>query len=139
MIFLRRSVHPSTRRLCTVFPARGASFTRGISSVSTWEPFTRLLRDAAVTLAIGDVDGETHRLLEVTEEALMAGIAQAREGNRLWHVIRAIQTHVEGEGFNVLREYQDTGSGAKCTKNPISLISWARAVGGPRIIPFCQG
>lgn len=74
--------------------------------------------DAAVTLAIGDVDGETRRLLEVTEEALMAGIAQAREGNRLWHVIRAIQIHVEGEGFNVLREYQGHGIGRKMHEKP---------------------
>ncbi len=74
--------------------------------------------DAAVTLAIGDVDDETRRLLEVTEGALMAGIAHAREGNRLWHVIRAIQTHVEGEGFNVLREYQGHGIGRKMHEKP---------------------
>ena len=74
--------------------------------------------DAAVTLTIGKVDEETERLLEVTQGALMAGIAQAREGNRLWNVIRAIQAHVERFGFNVLREYQGHGIGRHMHEKP---------------------
>lgn len=74
--------------------------------------------DAAITLAIGEVDAETHHLLEVTEGALMAGIAQAREGNRLWNVIRAIQSHVERAGLNVLREYQGHGIGRNMHEEP---------------------
>jgi methionyl aminopeptidase len=74
--------------------------------------------DAAVTLAIGEVDGETRRLLEVTEGALMAGIAQARAGGRLWNVIRAIQAYVEQMGFNVLREYQGHGIGRRMHEEP---------------------
>jgi methionyl aminopeptidase len=74
--------------------------------------------DAAITLAIGEIDRETRRLLEVTEGALMAGIAQAQEGNRLWNLIRAIQSHVEQHGFNVLREYQGHGIGRKMHEEP---------------------
>jgi methionyl aminopeptidase len=74
--------------------------------------------DAAITLAIGEVDADTQRLLEVTEGALMAGIAQAREDNRLWNVIRAIQFHVERLGFNVLREYQGHGIGRNMHEKP---------------------
>jgi methionyl aminopeptidase len=74
--------------------------------------------DAAITLAIGEVDEETKRLLEVTKGALMTGIAQARQGNRLWNLIRAIQSHVEGAGFNVLREYQGHGIGRNMHEEP---------------------
>lgn len=74
--------------------------------------------DAAVTLAIGEVDEGTQRLLEVTEGALMAGIARARAGNRLWNVIRAIQSQVELVGFNVLREYQGHGIGRNMHEKP---------------------
>jgi methionyl aminopeptidase len=74
--------------------------------------------DAAVTLAIGDVDEETQRLLETTEGALMAGIAKAKAGTRLWNVIRAIQAHVERHGFNVLREYQGHGIGRNMHEKP---------------------
>ncbi len=74
--------------------------------------------DAAITLAIGAVDAETQCLLEATEGALMAGIVQAHEGNRLWNVIRAIQSHVERKGFNVLREYQGHGIGRSMHEKP---------------------
>jgi len=74
--------------------------------------------DAAVTLAIGALDGETGRLLEVTEAALNAGIAQARHGSHLWSIIRAIQSYVERRGFNVLREYQGHGIGRRMHEKP---------------------
>lgn len=74
--------------------------------------------DAAVTLPIGEVDEETQRLLRVTNEALTAGIAQARDGNHLWNVIRAIQSCVEQNGFNVLHEYQGHGIGRLMHEKP---------------------
>ena len=74
--------------------------------------------DAAVTLAIGDIDEEARRLLKVTEGALMAGIAQAYEGNHLWNLIRAIQSYVEMQGLNVLHEYQGHGIGRQMHEKP---------------------
>ena len=90
-----------------------------IISIDVGAVYKGFYGDAAITLAIGDeVDGDTQRLLKVTEGALMAGIAQAREGNRLWNVIRAIQSHVEQKGFNVLREYQGHGIGRRMHEKP---------------------
>ncbi len=74
--------------------------------------------DAAITLGVGRVDEETQRLLEVTQGALMSGIAQVRAGNRLWNVISAIQSYVEQRGFNVLREYQGHGIGRNMHEKP---------------------
>src|SRR3954466_765248 len=39
--------------------------------------------DAAVTIPIGQVSEEARRLMKVTEESLLAGIDQIRDGNRL--------------------------------------------------------
>ncbi len=90
-----------------------------IISIDVGSIYKGFYGDAAITLAIGDeVDRDTQRLLEVTEGALMAGIAQARDGNRLWNVIRAIQSHVEQKGFNVLREYQGHGIGRRMHEKP---------------------
>jgi len=74
--------------------------------------------DAAITLPIGEVDEEARRLLEVTERALMAGIRQAYEGNRLWNLIQAIESSVETAGFQVLREYQGHGIGRAMHEKP---------------------
>ena len=74
--------------------------------------------DSAITLAIGEVDEESQRLLQVTEAALMVGIDECYEGNHLWNMIRAIQTYVEKSGFNVLREYQGHGIGREMHEEP---------------------
>ncbi len=89
-----------------------------IISIDVGAVYKGFYGDAAITLAIGKVDEEAQRLLEVTEGALMAGIAQVREGNRLWNVIRAIQAYVERSGFNVLREYQGHGIGRNMHEEP---------------------
>jgi methionyl aminopeptidase len=100
-------------------PSSRRTLNRGdIISIDVGAIYRGFYGDAAVTLAIGDVDAETERLLHATEGALMAGISQAQTGNRLWNVIRAIQSHVEQLGFNVLREYQGHGIGRKMHEKP---------------------
>ena len=74
--------------------------------------------DAATTIAIGEVGDDVKRLMEATQDALMEGIKAAKGGGRLWNVIRAIQTHVVGAGFDVLREYQGHGIGRGLHEDP---------------------
>jgi methionyl aminopeptidase len=61
--------------------------------------------DSAITVPVGRIAPETQKLLDVTEEALYLGIAQARIGNRIGDVASAIQKHVESKGYSVVREY----------------------------------
>jgi methionyl aminopeptidase len=91
---------------------------RDILSIDVGAVYKGFYGDAAITLAVGEVDEETHRLLEITEGALMAGIAKAHTSNRLWSVIRAIQSYVEQRGYNVLREYQGHGIGRNMHEKP---------------------
>jgi methionyl aminopeptidase len=70
--------------------------------------------DAAQTLAVGEPSGEARRLLEVTREALYAGIDQARAGQRVGDVSWAVQKRVEQAGYSVVRTL--VGSGARCTR-----------------------
>jgi methionyl aminopeptidase len=51
------------------------------------------------------------RLARVTGEAMWAGIRVVRPGATLGDVGHAIQTHAEGEGFSVVREYCGHGIG----------------------------
>jgi methionyl aminopeptidase len=89
-----------------------------IISIDVGAVYKSYYGDAAVTLAIGNVDAEDQRLMEVTYSALMSGIAKARAGDRLWNVIRAIQSYVEQHGFSVLREYQGHGIGRHMHEKP---------------------
>ncbi|NLM38226.1 MAG: type I methionyl aminopeptidase, partial [Firmicutes bacterium] len=74
--------------------------------------------DAAVTVGVGEIAPEHQRLLEVTREALWKGISAARAGNRLSAVSRAIQEHVESNGFSVVRDFVGHGIGQTMHEEP---------------------
>jgi methionyl aminopeptidase len=50
--------------------------------------------DSAYSFAVGDVSTEKQRLLDATQQALMLGIEQVVEGNKVYDIAKAIQTHV---------------------------------------------
>ncbi len=74
--------------------------------------------DSAVTVAVGAVDDRTERLLEVTAQALDAGIAAARVGNHIGDIGAAVQTVVENAGFNVVRDLVGHGIGVEFHEEP---------------------
>lgn len=74
--------------------------------------------DGAWTFAVGQISEEKARLLRVTEESLYKGIAQAIEGNFLGDVSYSIQTHVEEEGFSIVRELVGHGIGRNLHEEP---------------------
>jgi len=67
--------------------------------------------DAAYTYGVGQIDDEADRLLRATREALDAGIAAAKPGNRLGDIGHAVQTVAEGAGFSVVRDLVGHGIG----------------------------
>jgi methionyl aminopeptidase len=74
--------------------------------------------DAAVTLAVGEVDAESQRLMEVTAESLRVGIAAVQPGNWTADVSKAIQSYAESQGYSVVREYTGHGIGRKMHEDP---------------------
>ena len=74
--------------------------------------------DAATTLPVGQVGPDVHRLLDVTEGALYAGIAAARMDARTGDISAAIQSYVEKRGFEVVREYTGHGIGREMHEEP---------------------
>lgn len=88
--------------------------------------------DAAVTLPIGEVGQDLQKLLRVTEESLMLGIAQAKLGNRLYDVSYAVQTHVEANGFSVVRDYVGHGIGRAMHEDP-QIPNFGKPGRGPRL------
>ena len=74
--------------------------------------------DAAKTYAIGEISEDRQRLMRVTLEALHKGIEQAVTGKRLQDVSHAIQTHVEGAGFFIVRELVGHGVGRRLHEEP---------------------
>lgn len=88
--------------------------------------------DAAITVAVGEIDDESEKLLRVTEEALKKGIEQARPGNRLSDISHAVQTYVEKHGFSVVRDFVGHGIGKNLHEEP-QIPNFGKPGFGPRL------
>jgi methionyl aminopeptidase len=74
--------------------------------------------DSAITYSIGEPDELQAKLMRVTEESLWLGIEQAVAGNRVFDISRAVQRHVEANGFSVVRELVGHGIGRSLHEDP---------------------
>jgi methionyl aminopeptidase len=74
--------------------------------------------DSAYTFAVGEIDDDAQRLLDVCRAALEAGIAEARVGNRLGDISHAVQRTTEAGGFAVVRTLVGHGVGRSMHEEP---------------------
>jgi methionyl aminopeptidase len=74
--------------------------------------------DAGKTIGVGKIDKKAERLLRVTEEALMRGIAQARAGNHIGDIGNAIESYAKKEGYGIVRELCGHGVGHAVHEEP---------------------
>jgi methionyl aminopeptidase len=89
--------------------------------------------DAACTFPVGKVGADVERLLQVTREALMRGVAQAKAGNRVGDISHAIQSHVEAHGFSVVRSLVGHGIGRHMHEEP-QVPNYGTPDRGPRLM-----
>ncbi len=74
--------------------------------------------DHAFTFAVGNIQPEVRRLLDVTLESLYIGIDKCMAGNRLGDVGAAIQQHAEKHGYGVVQELVGHGIGKSMHEDP---------------------
>jgi methionyl aminopeptidase len=86
--------------------------------------------DAAITVAVGEIDADSQRLMEVTAESLQIGIAAAVPGNWTTDISKAVQGHVESQGYSVVREYTGHGIGRQMHEDPQIPNYYEPRVGG---------
>lgn len=70
-----------------------------------------IIVDAAITVPVGTASGETKKLLDATERALLQGIAAAVPGKHVGDISHAIQKEIERAGFKVVKELGGHGVG----------------------------
>lgn len=74
--------------------------------------------DAARTHAIGEISEEAKKLIEVTRESFFEGIKYAREGNHLFDISAAIDSHAVRHGYGVVRDLCGHGIGTALHEPP---------------------
>lgn len=77
-----------------------------------------LFTDHAITYTVGEVDKEVKRLLDVTREALMSGIKEARAGNRVGDIGSAISARAQKAGLKVVKGLSGHGVGYNVHEEP---------------------
>jgi len=90
--------------------------------------------DNAATMPVGEVAPEVARLLRVTREALGIGIRAAQVGNRVGDISHAVQSHVERNGFSVVRDMVGHGVGTSMHEPP-EIPNFGKRGSGDRIAP----
>ncbi|MGE0007869.1 MAG: type I methionyl aminopeptidase [Parvibaculaceae bacterium] len=74
--------------------------------------------DASRMYRVGEVTRKAERLMEVTYESLMRGIAAVKPGNRTGDIGHAIQAYAEGERCSVVRDFCGHGLGREFHDHP---------------------
>jgi methionyl aminopeptidase len=74
--------------------------------------------DVARTIAVGSVPAPAKKLIEVTKISLDKGIAQVKPGNHVGDIGHAVQSHVEKNGFSIVRDLVGHGVGTDVHEPP---------------------
>lgn len=80
--------------------------------------YNGFIGDTARTVPVGGCSVLAQKLMDVTEKSLYEGISQAVAGNRVSDISRAVQNHVESNGFSVVREFVGHGVGRSMHEKP---------------------
>lgn len=100
-------------------PSKKRALREGdIVSLDVGVLFDGLHTDSATTVAVGEVDAVSARLLAVTREARGAGVAEARAGNHIGDIGAAVERVVEEAGFSVVRDLVGHGIGNAFHEDP---------------------
>ncbi len=116
-------------------PSRRVKIREGdIVSVDVGTRYKGYFGDAAISIPVGEITETRRRLMRVTREALMCGIENVRPGHRVSDISRAVQEHVEANGFHVVTQFVGHGIGSQLHEPP-EVPNYVRDGSSPRLLP----
>lgn len=89
-----------------------------IFSIDIGMQWRGLYTDTAVTFAIGAIPKKTKELLETTQQALYAGIAQCVPGSTVADIGKAVQDRVAPKGYGIVKGLVGHGVGHRVHEPP---------------------
>ena len=89
--------------------------------------------DSAVTVPVGEIEGEKKRLLEVSQQSLNEAIELMVPGTRLSDLGHCVQRRVEAAGLSVVRDFAGHGIGSALHEPPW-IPNYGAAGRGPRLV-----
>jgi methionyl aminopeptidase len=89
--------------------------------------------DMARTVPVGNVDEEKRNIIAAAKEAVQAGIAQAKPGNRLFDISHVIEEIARKNRFSVVRKFTGHGIGREMHEEP-QIPNYGKPHTGPKIL-----
>ncbi len=74
--------------------------------------------DAAVTIGIGQISEDKHRLIDVTKRALDMAVGKAAPAVKWSQIAAEIQNRAESSGFSIVKEFVGHGIGREMHEEP---------------------
>ena len=90
--------------------------------------------DTSRMYAVGEISRRAQRLIDVTYEALMRGVAAVKPGHTTGHIGAAIQTYAESERCSVVRDFCGHGLGLVFHDRP-NILHYGSPGEGPELKP----
>lgn len=115
-------------------PSRKRKLKKGdILSVDFGVLYKGFYGDSAVTIPVGKIKNETHKLLKATKKSLDLAIEQVVIGNRISDISKAVQEYVESKGYSVVRQFVGHGIGSSLHEGP-EIPNYVQSGQSPRLI-----
>jgi methionyl aminopeptidase len=89
--------------------------------------------DNARTIVVGNATAEALALCRDTENALHAGIAAVKPGNRVGDISAAIQAALSPQGYGIVRDFVGHGVGRQMHEEP-QIPNFGKAGTGPKLL-----
>jgi methionyl aminopeptidase len=105
-----------------------------IISIDVGVKFEGFHTDSATTVGVGEVSQESQRLLDVTQRALVAGVAAALPNNHIGDIGAAIQAVVDASGFTIVRDLVGHGIGVAFHEEP-QVPNYGKPRRGTKLMP----
>ena len=94
-----------------------------------------MISDAARTFPVGKVSPEVQKLLDVTKESLMAGIAAIKPGGRVRDISKAITAVIQPHGYGIVHSFCGHGVGFEVHEEPQIPNNYPSRGKNPRLKP----
>ena len=89
--------------------------------------------DSAFSVGVGSIHAEDQKLIDVCDESMWRGIAQAKIGGHLTDISAAIEEYINSQGkYGILREYGGHGIGTEMHQDP-HVLNYGKAGLGPEL------
>jgi methionyl aminopeptidase len=89
-----------------------------VVSIDLGVVYEGMITDSAITVVAGTATPQVRTLLDVTHEALMAGINEAHVGARTGDIGAAIESYAKAHGFGIVRGLSGHGVGYHVHEDP---------------------